>query len=111
MRRSSLGLLVFLLVPLSVGSWTQQRQVPPGAITAGNTIRGESNTVEPPMENRSRQINLDQVRQETEELRKLANALPAQMDLVANNQLPKDLSDNLKRIEKLAKHLRGEVTP
>jgi hypothetical protein len=31
--------------------------------------------------------------------------------MVTKNQYPKDLTDNLKRIEKLAKHLRGEATP
>ena len=51
------------------------------------------------------------MKQEAEELRTLANALPAQIDQVTNNQVPKDLSDNLKKIEKLAKHLRAEVTP
>jgi hypothetical protein len=31
--------------------------------------------------------------------------------MVAEGKLPKDLGDQLKRIEKLAKHLRSEVTP
>jgi hypothetical protein len=30
---------------------------------------------------------------------------------VTKGQLPKDLGDNLKRIEKLAKHLHGEIIP
>jgi hypothetical protein len=67
--------------------------------------------IEKPMEMRNKQVNIQQVKQEAEELRTLANALPAQIDQVTNNQLPKDLSDNLKKIEKLAKHLRSEVTP
>ena len=41
----------------------------------------------------------------------LADSLPDQIQQVSNNQLPKDLSDNLKRIERLAKHLRSEVVP
>jgi hypothetical protein len=30
---------------------------------------------------------------------------------VTAGQLPKDLTENLKRIERLAKHLRSEVSP
>jgi hypothetical protein len=105
MRQFPLWLCVLLLVPVFA---SPQHQKPPGITMADQAANAP---LERPLENRSRQINLDQVRQETEELRKLANALPAQIDQVTNNQLPKDLSDNLKRIEKLAKHLRGEVTP
>lgn len=63
------------------------------------------------MEMRSRKLNVEQVKEEADELRKLANGVPAQIEMVTKNQYPKDLSDNLKRIEKLAKHLRSEVTP
>lgn len=85
-----------------------QHSRPPG-IATGDTVANAP--LEKPMEMRNKQINVQQVKQEAEELRALANALPAQIDQVANNQLPKDLSDNLKKIEKLAKHLRSEVTP
>ena len=36
---------------------------------------------------------------------------PRQIDQVTKGQLPKDLSDNLKRIEKLAKQLRSQIIP
>lgn len=106
MRTFPLWLCVFFLVPVFAA--TQRQQKPPG-ITIGDQVANAP--LEKPMEMHTRQVNLDQVKQETEELRKLANALPAQIDQVANNQLPKDLSDNLKKIEKLARHLRSEVTP
>jgi hypothetical protein len=60
---------------------------------------------------RSRKMNVDQVKQEADELKKLADGVPAQIEQVTKNQYPKDLTDNLKRIERLAKHLRTEVTP
>ena len=63
------------------------------------------------MEMRSRKVNVEQVKQEADELKKLADGVPAQIELVAKNQYPKDLNENLKRIERLAKHLRSEVTP
>jgi ABC-type transporter Mla subunit MlaD len=67
--------------------------------------------LEPPAKPGPRQINIDQVNSETQELRRLADGLPAQIDQVTKGQLPKDLSDNLKRIEKLAKQLRSQIVP
>lgn len=85
-----------------------QHAKPPGIVT-GDTMANQP--LEPPLEARNRQINLDQVNAETQELRRLADGLPPQIDQVAKGQLPKDLAENLKKIEKLAKHIRGEVTP
>jgi len=47
---------------------------------------------------------------EAAELSRLANLVPPQIDQVKKGQLPKDLSENLKRIEKLAKHLRSQLS-
>ena len=81
---------------------------PPG-ITEGQ--RQIDKPIEPPIETRSRKMNVDQVKKEADELKKLADGVPAQIELVTKNQYPKDLTDNLKRIERLAKHLRSEITP
>jgi prefoldin subunit 5 len=67
--------------------------------------------LEAPSTSSVRQINIDQVNAETQELRRLADGLPLQIDQVTKGQMPKDLAENLKRIEKLAKHLRSEITP
>jgi hypothetical protein len=98
-------LCFFLLIPKPV---IPQHSKPAG-ITAGDTLANQQ--IEPPMKAGPRQINIDQVNSETQELRRLADALPAQMDQVTKGQLPKDLGDNLKKIEKLAKHLHGEIIP
>ena len=98
-------LCFFLLIPKPV---IPQHSKPAG-IAAGDTLANQQ--IEPPMKAGPRQINIDQVNSETQELRRLADALPAQMDQVTKGQLPKDLGDNLKRIEKLAKHLHGEIIP
>ncbi|MFY9729473.1 MAG: hypothetical protein WAK24_02610 [Candidatus Acidiferrales bacterium] len=99
------GCILFIL-PVSATSL--QRAKPPGIVTADQQ---SNQPVEPPMEMRSRKMNVDQVKQEADELKKLADGVPAQIELVTKNQYPKDLTDNLKRIERLAKHLRSEVTP
>lgn len=50
------------------------------------------------------------LRQEAEELARLSAGVPSQMGQVTDGKMPKDLADQLKRIEKLAKHLRTEIS-
>jgi hypothetical protein len=108
MRSLISALCFFLLIPNPIMPQTTGHSKPAG-IAAGDTLANQQ--VEPPMKLGPRQINIDQVNSETQELRRLADGLPAQMDQVTKGQLPKDLGDNLKRIEKLAKHLHGEIIP
>jgi hypothetical protein len=44
-------------------------------------------------------------------LAQLSGEIPSQVKLATQGQLPKDLPEKLKRIEKLAKHVRSEVAP
>jgi hypothetical protein len=101
-------LCLFLFFPSSAIPQASGRTKPPGVATA-DTMSNQP--LEAPAQTTPRPINLDQVNSETQELRRLADGLPAQIDQVAKGQLPKDLADNLKRIEKLAKHLRTEIVP
>jgi hypothetical protein len=110
MRGFTFSLIVFLLLPLSVVPQSRGRRVP-GLADGEQQIDSGNKSIDKPMEIRNRKVNVEQVKQEAEELRELADGVPPQIQQVTNNQLPKDLSDNLKRIEKLAKHLRSEVTP
>jgi hypothetical protein len=105
MRSLVICLGALLLQPIPI---LPQHAKPPGILT-GDTMANQP--LEPPLETRNHQINIDQVNAETQELRRLADGLPPQIDQVAKGQLPKDLAENLKKIEKLAKHIRGEVTP
>ena len=57
-----------------------------------------------------RMVDVIQLKNEAKELTNLSNALPAQMEQIGNGRLPKELIDTLKKIEKLAKHIRGEVS-
>jgi hypothetical protein len=56
--------------------------------------------------------NLDsaRAREEAQELAALAQKVPAEVEQLSKNVLPKDLPGQLKRIQKLAKRLRDEVT-
>jgi len=57
-----------------------------------------------------RMVDVIQLKNEAKELTNLSNALPAQMEQIGNGRLPKELIDTLKKIEKLAKHIRGEIS-
>ena len=82
---------------------------PPGIRTADQQTNQH---LEPSMQPHSRKIDVEQVWQEADELKKLADGgVPAQIELGTRSQYPKDLTENLKRPERLAKHLRSEVTP
>ena len=107
MRLLPLWLCLYFLLP--VPPPVQATHPRPPGITEGQ--RQIDKPIEPPMEAHSRKMNVDQVKKEAEELKKLAEGVPAQIELVAKNQYQKDLTDNLKRIERLAKHLRSEITP
>jgi hypothetical protein len=106
MLQFPLWLSILFLLPLPLVSG--QRAKPPGITTADQQ---SNQPVEPPAQMQKKKINLEQVKQEADELKKLADGVPAQIEMVEKNEYPKDLADNLKRIEKLAKHLRTEVTP
>ena len=106
MRHFPLWLCVLLILPVSATPF--QRAKPPGIVTADQQ---SNQSIEPPMEAQRRKMNVDQVKQEADELKKLADGVPAQIEMATKNQYPKDLTDNLKRIERLAKHLRSEATP
>jgi len=106
MRQFPLWLCMLFILPVS--SNFSQHPKPPGIRTADQQ---SNQPLEPPMQPHSRKIDVEQVKKEADELKALADGVPAQIELVTKNQYPKDLTDNLKRIERLAKHLRSEVTP
>ena len=109
MRR--LSFLVLLLITsgmVSAGFGKQGRPIPPGIREAD---KASNAPLEPPLEIRRKPAELAQLRQEAAELARLSQAVPQQIDQVAQGQLPKDLSGNLKQIEKLAKRLRSELAP
>jgi hypothetical protein len=52
-----------------------------------------------------------QLQSEARELLELSQSLQPDIDSVNHGVLPKDTIGKLKRVEKLAKHLRGEIAP
>ena len=55
-------------------------------------------------------LNSEKVKQQADELAKLAQSIPPDINKVTGGQLPKDLVARLKQIEKLSKELRNQIT-
>ena len=103
--------LLFLLLATSglivVVAHPQGRPIPPGVREADTQI---NKPLEAPLSAKRRPVDAAQLQREADELAKLAAAIAGQVGHVTQGQFPKDLGDQLKRIEKLAKHLRKEIS-
>ena len=54
--------------------------------------------------------NFPEMEREAKELSQIASTIPGDVDLLKKGLLPKDVTEKLKRIEKLSKHLRSAIT-
>lgn len=97
---------IFLLA-FSANPIGQYRPVPPGLHEGERQI---NKPLDPPLPATDGVPSSAKLRQEANELAELSARIPSQIGLVAEGRLPKDLADKLKRIEKLAKHLREELS-
>src|SRR5260370_21643787 len=86
----------------------RQSPIPPGVREADKQSNRPLDPAMTPMPNTPDPAKL---KQEADELAQLSAGIPSDLARVAHGQLPKDLADKLKRIEKLAKHLRSQLTP
>jgi hypothetical protein len=68
----------------------------------------EKNSV-PPLNQRPA-IDHSKLKRDADELAAIAQSVPPAIDQTAKGMLPKDLNDKLKRIEKLAKELRAQLS-
>ena len=111
--RTILFLLLCLLAPRTTTAppfdLTQGRPIPPGVREADKQVNNAPN--EAPLPPKPKQFNVKQVQDEAAELAHLSAGIPEQIDYVSKGEMPKDLNDQLKRIEKLARHIRSEIYP
>jgi hypothetical protein len=105
---AAVSLTFLVLGPVSVNLPDPQRPIPPGLHEGEKRINAP---LDPPVFSPGKNIDPARLRGEADELAKISATIPDQIQHVNQGQLPKELSDQLKRIEKLAKHLRSEVTP
>ncbi len=67
--------------------------------------------LEPPLPPPKRSLDSVKLHAEATELAELARGVPSDLDQLSQGKIPKDFAEKLKRIEKLSKHLRGELAP
>jgi hypothetical protein len=101
--------LLIQLFPPTAKDISDQHPVPPAVREADKQTN--NSPMEAPMPSKPKQLNVKHLREEAAELSQLSAGIPQRIEYVNKGQLPKDLNDQLKRIEKLAKHLRGEIYP
>lgn len=93
------------------GQQSQTGSPPPPAGKVGSRPHPPEGAISEGSGKTKRRFDAHVARKNAQELAVLAQKIPGQIDLVSNNVLPKDLSQQLKQIEKLAKSLRSQVSP
>lgn len=98
-------LSAFFLVSMISGQ--QGRPIPPGIREAE---KQSNKPLDPAMAAMPSAPDPAKLKREGDELAQLSAGVPSDLARVARGQLPKDLAEKLKRIEKLARNLRNELS-
>lgn len=106
MRRPALSVLLCVLVVLFLEGNLARPQSLPGY---HRVERPMTIPLDPPRVFTKIRNNPSTLQQDAEELARLSAGIPEQVKSI-NQKLPKDLNDQLKQIEKLAKRLRSEIS-
>lgn len=85
------------------------RPIPPGLRQADQAVAQGDKNVPPPVEQHST-VDVAKLKRDADELAALAQSVSPAVDQVAKGILQKDLNEKLKRIEKLAKELRTQIS-
>jgi hypothetical protein len=106
--RAFLILFCVLFLAFAALSLQTSKPIPPG-IREADKLPGPAD-VAPLNQSRSNRSAPGLMRDQARELAELAQSIPEDVFHVSNGTLPKDMSEKLKRIEKLSKALRGEIS-
>jgi hypothetical protein len=100
-----------LLFGLFAASLTraQMRPRPPGLQQAAQAEEQADKSMPPPTTQRT-QLDLAKLRQDADELARIAQTIPPDVTSIQRGLLPKDMVEKLKQIEKLSKHLRSQIS-
>ncbi|MHB8215146.1 MAG: hypothetical protein ACYDDS_03610 [Candidatus Sulfotelmatobacter sp.] len=105
---SALLLMIWLSSSSSTSGQTRPR--PPGLQQAEQADAQMEKSVPPPNVHRSA-ADAAKLEQEADELARLAQSIPPDIQTIRKGMFPKDVIQKLKHIEKLSRHLRGELAP
>ncbi len=107
MRKLFLVFVTTLLFTIPLVPQERGHPIPPG-VREADKLSGVP--PEPPMKAKRHLPSAADIQKEADELAKLSATIPGQIELLRQGQFPKDLEEHLKRIQKLAKHLRSEIS-
>jgi hypothetical protein len=102
--------LVLASVLLSTLAMGGQRPKHPGNVAVLNTWDQMDNPPQAQVTAERKPEYAAQLQRDAKELARLAQLIPAEIHQVESGVLPKDLDGQLKRIEKLSKQLRREIS-
>jgi hypothetical protein len=86
-----------------------QRPIPPGVREADKADVQSQQNIPPPSVQRA-SVDPAKLKRDADELASLAASIPSAVNQTTMGVLPKDLDQKLRRIEKLAKQLRSQIS-
>jgi len=98
-----------IILAARIGLSQAPRPIPPG-IRQGEKAEQQIERSIPGPSQPSRKVDPAQLRKEAHELNELVQSISGEIDEASNGLLPKDLEQKLKKVEKLARHLRSELS-
>jgi hypothetical protein len=103
-------LAAFVIVVLATsGAFSQMTPVPRGIRQADQAEAQTQQNIPPPKLPLAARVDLAKLTHDADELSRLALTIPSDLVSIEKGMLPKDTTEKLKQIEKLSKHLRGEL--
>jgi hypothetical protein len=103
-------ILLLCLLAFSALAAAQGTPIPPGIRAADKAQQQADKGIEPPAPPAQR-LNPEEINKQADELLALAQQVNTDAKHATQGLLAKDLKDRLKRMEKLSKRLREELTP
>lgn len=81
----------------------------PAGMRHAQELQAQNESDFPPANPKRPGVKMAELRGEADQLAELASSIPVRVDHAGKGLLDKDLIQNLKRIEKLSKHLRSQL--
>ena len=99
--------LLFVLFAASTALAQADPRVP--GVRQGEQAQAQAEKDIPPPVTAQARLDVAKLRQDADELARIAQTIPADVSAIQKGLLPKDMIEKLKQIEKLSKHLRSQI--
>ena len=88
----------------------QVRRIPPGVRQADQAEAQTEQKIPPPISQHAH-LDMEKLQHNADELARIAQTIPPDVDSIQRGLLPKDMIEKLKQIEKLSKQMRSLLNP